>query len=747
MKNLLLILTQFVITVLCLSTVFAQYEPYTQKSLPEGAIARFGKGDIWRIEYSPDDTRVAVTTSIGVWIYDSQTSEELDLITGGHTDRVYSAAYSPDGKTIATGSWDSTVRLWDTRTGKNTKTLIRHTYGISSVAYSPDGKTIAIRDGRNKSIELWNSRTGKHLKTLVGHEKLSTPYAGHPDASITSFTYSPDGKTIVSGGGDKTVRLWDVHTGGNIKTFTGHTDAVLAVTYSPDGNTIVSVGRDKTVRLWDAHTGDNIKTLSGHKDIVATVAYSPDGNTIVSGGWDGMLHRWNARTGQPLETYEVYKGDLYFARGHGGAITYTTYSPDGKTIATAGSDGKMQWWDAQTGENIKTFTEYVSGSRTITYSPDKKKIAVTAGGKVNLWSISGKHLKTLTGHKGYVAGITFFPDGNTLVTGSSDKTARLWNVHTGENIEILTGHTRIVYNAVFSPDGDSFITRGGNTLRMWDTNTRKHMATFEGDVHGFRWFRYSPDGKRIATRFNDTVRLMDAHTMETNVVLIGHTGRVYTAVFSPNGNRIATYAKDGTVRLWDAHTGEHIKTLSITESPVTVMYSSDTDPIAITVNKEAVSLWNVATGQLIKTFESSGRPFFGVGQSKNSFGPPPYHIRSVRYSPNGKTLVAVRYNETVQLWNVDTGKRIGKMIKPHKDDPSRGTTNVVYSPDGKTIATIPIGNFGGTVRLWDASTGKHLKTLKGHSNCVNTLKFFPDSKIIATGHYDGTFILWDIPSR
>lgn len=750
MKKLFLTTALFIFTVMCLSPTFAQYEPYTQMGLPKGAIARIGRGDIHEIMYSPDGTRLAVTTTIGVWIYDSRTGEELDLITGEHTDRVYSAAYSPNGKTIATGSWDRTVQLWDTRTGKNIKTFKGYTYGIVSVAYSPDGKTIATR-GNDNTIELWNARTGKHFKSLSGHEKSKTLYEGHPDASINSFAYSPDGKTIVSGGGDKTVRLWNARTGENIRTLIGHTEAVRAVAYSPDGGTIVSASRDKTVRMWDANTGENIKTLSGHKDIIVTVAYSPDGNTIISGGWDGMLHRWDAQTGQPLKTFKLHTGVLHFPRGHAGAITHTTYSPDGETIVTAGGDGTMQWWDAHTGENQKTFTEYVSGSRTITYSPDGKKIAVTAGGEVNLWNASGKHLKTLTGHKGYVAGITFSPDGDILVTGSSDKTARLWNVHTGENIEILTGHTGIVYNATFSPDGDNFITRGGNTLWMWDANTREHLKTFEGDVYGCRWFKYSPDGKIITTRFNDTVRLLDASTRETKKVLIGHTGRVATAVFSPNGDTVVTYARDNTFRLWDVHTGENIKTLNITGKPITVMYSSDTDPIAITVNKEAVLLWNVATEQHLKTLESSGHSFFGGGQSKKSWGPPPHHIRTVRYSPNGETLATVRYNKTVQLWNVHTGKRIGKLIRPPKDDPSEGgpigVTDVVYSPDGNTLATIQLGNLGGTVRLWNAATGKHLKTLKGHSNCSNSLEFSRDSKTIATGHYDGTIILWDIPTR
>ncbi|MDE0317967.1 MAG: WD40 repeat domain-containing protein [Candidatus Poribacteria bacterium] len=747
MKKFFLMFALFFSVTLCLQSAFAQYESYTQMGLPEGAIARFSKGYIVDIMYSPDGTRLAVTTTIGVWLYNAQTGEELDLITGGHTGSVYSAAYSPDSKTIATGSGDRTIRLWDTRTGKNIKTFKGYTYGIGLVVYSPNGKTIAILNGRKSTIELLNARTGKHLKTLTGHEKPKALYEGHTDVSITSFAYSPDSKTIVSGGGDKTVRLWNARTGGNIRTLTGHTEAVRAVAYSPDGGTIVSASRDKTVRMWDANTGENIKTFTGHNDIIVSVAYSPDGSTIISAGWDGMLHRWDAQTGKPLKTYEIYTGVLYFARGHGGAITHTAYSPDGETIATAGADGKMQWWDAHTGENIKTFTEYVSGSRTITYSPDKKKIAVTAGGKVNLWNASGKHLKTLTGHKGYVAGITFSPEGNVLVTGSSDRTARLWNVHTGENIKILTGHTGIVYNAIFSADGDNFITRGGNNLRMWSANTREHLKTFEGDVYGCRWFKYSPDGKIIATRFNDTVRLLDTHTRETKNVLIGHTGRIVTAVFSPNGDTVATFAKDNTFRLWNPHTGENIKTLHITGTPITVIYPSDSDPITISVNKEAVTLSNVVTGQHLKTLESSGRPFFGMGQSKKSFGPPPYHIRTVRYSPNGETLATVRYNETAQLWNVNTGKRIGKLIKPLKDDPSEGDTWVEYSPDGNILATTQIGNLGGTVRLWNTATGKHIKTLKGHTYCGNSFEFSSDSKTIITGHYDGTLILWDIPAR
>ncbi|MYG00411.1 hypothetical protein F4212_14950 [Candidatus Poribacteria bacterium] len=140
MKKPFLLLTILLVSEFCLQIVFAQYEPSTQLGLPEGAIARFGRGGIKEIMYSPDGTLFAVTISIGVWLYDARTGEEIKLLAGKHEHVIHSAAYSPDNKTIATGSWDGTGRLWDTRTGKNRKTLKGHTYGISSVAYSPDGK-------------------------------------------------------------------------------------------------------------------------------------------------------------------------------------------------------------------------------------------------------------------------------------------------------------------------------------------------------------------------------------------------------------------------------------------------------------------------------------------------------------------------------------------------------------------------------------------------------------------------------
>jgi serine/threonine protein kinase len=200
-----------------------------------------------------------------------------------HSYSVTSVAYSPDGQTLASGSGDKTIKLWNVKTGNLLQTLTSHSYSVTSVAYSPDGQTLASGSG-DKTIKLWNVKTGNLLQTLPSHSNL-----------VISVAYSPDGQTLATGSGDKTIKLWNVKTGNLLQTLTDHTDWVYSVAYSPDGRTLASGSDDSTIKLWDVKTGNLLQTLKGHSNLVISVAYSPDGRTLASGSDDKTIKIWRLK--------------------------------------------------------------------------------------------------------------------------------------------------------------------------------------------------------------------------------------------------------------------------------------------------------------------------------------------------------------------------------------------------------------------------------------------------------------------
>ena len=328
MKKLTLItLTLLLTTALALPPATAQ-EDSTRLGFPEGTTLRLGKCNINELAYSPDRTLLVVASSIGVWLYDAQTYQERAVLTG-HTNDVLSVAFSPDGQTLASGSRDDTVRLWDVATGTLQQTLT-HTGSVTSVAFSPDGQTLASGvDGWTGTIYLWDVATGVLQYTLLAHK-----------GGLSSVAFSPDGQTLASvGGWDALVSLWDVATGTFQQTLVGHTAVTLlrSVAFSPDGSMLASAGgwRDKTVRLWDVATGTLQQTLTGHTDIVESVVFSPDSRTLASGSIDATVRLWDVATGTLQHTLTEYTS----------GVLSVAFSPDGRTLASGSEDGTVFLWD------------------------------------------------------------------------------------------------------------------------------------------------------------------------------------------------------------------------------------------------------------------------------------------------------------------------------------------------------------------------------------------------------------------
>ncbi|MCA2957525.1 hypothetical protein, partial [Microcystis sp. M010S1] len=308
-----------------------------------------------------------------------------------------------------------------------------HDNSVLSVNFSPDGKTL-VSGSDDKTIKLWNVETGKEIRTLYGH-----------DNSVTSVNFSPDGKTLVSGSDDNTIKLWNVETGQEIRTLYGHDSYVSSVNFSPDGKTLVSGSYDKTIKLWDVETGQEIRTLYGHDNFVYSVNFSPDGKTLVSGSNDKTIKLWNVETGQEIRTF----------KGHDSYVYSVNFSPDGKTLVSGSNDKTIKLWNVETGQEIRTLYGHDSYVWSVNFSPDGKTLVSGSNDKtIKLWNVeTGQEIRTLKGHDSSVYSVNFSPDGKTLVSGSYDKTIKLWDVETGQEIRTLYGHDSYVWSVNFSPDG------------------------------------------------------------------------------------------------------------------------------------------------------------------------------------------------------------------------------------------------------------------------------------------------------
>jgi RNA polymerase sigma factor (sigma-70 family) len=515
--------------------------------------------DVSSLAFSPDGKRLASGRHFDyprrhgqdnpIQFWDVATGKELRLLTG-HKDTVLSVAFSPDGKTLASGAerYDPTLRLWDVATGHELFALKGHGGELWSVACSPDGKTVAT-GSMDKSIRLWDVATGQERLRLTGHR-----------ADVMAVTYSPDGKLLASGSFDRTLRLWDPATGrqlwqreedeaGNASTFTSSSRfrinrGICAVAFSPDGQTLAAAGRDHTLHLFDVAGGREVRPIPGQFDAVDTVAFSPDGSHVWTLAGDRYLRAWEPATGREVRTLETSAG----------LPLCVAFSADGRLAASGGEQDKTAHvWDLATGKELQRLvTPDVIGA--LAFSPDGRTLATAnrwQRAEVRLWDVgTGQLLHQLPApadQGNTVVSLAFTPDGRTLAGATSDGIVPFWDPATGAESLPRLKHFEHCQLAAFSPDGRTLALGNLNeTVCLYETVTGKERLRCQG------WpFCFSPDGRLFASGRGDAVAVWDLTSGEEVVRFTGHSGDIASVAFSADGTRLTSGSEDTTALVWD----------------------------------------------------------------------------------------------------------------------------------------------------------------------------------------------------
>ena len=663
--------------------VFAQTK--ILRGLPDGAIARLGKGGINVIQFSPDGAHLAVGTDIGIRLYNVATKEEISLpnrILG----QINSLAFSKDGRILACGGYfNPIIQLWDIEFGVELPSLQSSKpqaymhwehfpiHSVIALAFSDNGRTLIGVD-REGLFTYWD----------LNSQQIESEQQQYTILDIYASTLSQDGRTFITGRENGEISIWNTQTGSRDAIIKGHkplykwskrNPRIRALAFSPDGSTFASGSKDMTVWLWDTERRKR-KASFKHKSWVTAIAFSNNGDTVASGDSDGDIRIWDTRR-------KRLKAKL---DSHTNSITTLAFSPDGSTFASGSADGTIKLWNPST------------------------------------WQ---EHSNLDTDYTECVRAVAFSPDNTTVSTAMYNNTVQKYDVQTGNLISNFNqAHQKTTFTVAISPDASILAcqtVQGNivfNTKQEWHTEHR-----YEGHEKVQLWDMHT--GQELPALMNAFGKMV--FTSDSNSIYCTLSEWVRTRQSWISLRSYWSVSDDG-IYLWNVRTGDkiyHLKQMDMYESK----------PMAISSNSTKL----VTPGEkssfetLIWDMEKSEEP---ISLSEGA--------DAAVFSPDG-AILATRKSFDIHLWDTKTGEMLRK-IRPTEQNATEGRV-ITFSPEGSFILVSkvePVMPFPSDfIEIIDVGTGETLLSLPGHTEPIETLVFSHDGKTLASGSKDGTVLLWD----
>ena len=621
------------------------------------------------------NTVKAVCMAVAIcWLLASRTTAQKAglVVQSGHASAINMIVFSPDGKLLASGSSDASIKLWEVSTGQVLRTLVGQNPKISSIVFSPDGRMLASVSS-DKTISLWDVATGHMLHRLAGHS-----------GSIACLAFSNDSHSLASGDGDFAIKLWDVASGGEIRTLRPGSRATRLVAFSPGGPSgmaLTSVSSDGQITLWDTATGSELRTLSVSLSEAAPIAISADGKMLASSYKEirnparNTIKVWDAISGRELHMFS----------GHTDLVTSAVFHS--QMLVSSSWDKTIRFWDIATGRQLRRF---LGGGKHLAISADGKIMATADGGGAMLRETArGGALRVLTVSPARITKLVLHPDGHTILSSDSTGLVKLWDVATGSVSRMTLGYRIGSETKVVTADGKVLLGAiDDKRFRLWDPFANRETYSVQLNSNAKLSVEPGPDGKTIAVRADSSaIRLLDLATGRELLTFSGSGGSSGPMTFSQDGKILAVTSAEQRVVLWDTSTGQVLRTLSQPLSGAAkAIFSPNGRILAIDGAGPTINLWEISTGRELSQLTS------GKDQS------------ALAFSPNGRVLVTRSiYLSGLRLWDVQTGRELSALI---------GHVGEVFSlgflRDGWILVT---GGQDGTIRFWEAINGRLIATL------------------------------------